>query len=345
MLFFGSPDHLPNQDALAWLATDLWPRISARVADARCVVTGGARSAKLARSPRRGRDREQGASSPTSTSELAAAAVVVAPVRSGRGVRIKNLDTLAAGRPLVTTRLGARGLDLQDAEHAMVADGTSDFSDAVVEVLHDPALAARLGTAGREHVTRTFTHEDAARSNLDLWKMLAAGVACATVKRPLLFPIDEVWWFYAAFVGFITLLLVLDLKVFHKKSHAVTSKEALGWSIFWIAWRSRSTSALYLMLPGVLARNPRVAEVMPGADPSLIATDLSKEFLNGYLVEMALSVDNLFVFIIIFSLLRDPGRRTSTASSSGASSARIILRGALHRGRRGADAVRVGRDR
>ena len=174
MLFFGSPDHLPNQDALVWLATDLWPRISARVADARCVVTGGARSGKLLDLLAAAGIENKGFV-PDLQAELAAAAVVVAPVRSGRGVRIKNLDTLSAGRPLVTTRLGARGLDLQDAEHAMIADGTSDFSDAVVKVLHDPALAARLGTAGRDHVIRTFTHEAAALSNLDLWKKLAAG--------------------------------------------------------------------------------------------------------------------------------------------------------------------------
>ena len=92
------------------------------------------------------------------------------------------------------------------------------------------------------------------------------------MKRPILFPIDEVWWFYAAFVGFITLLLVLDLKVFHRKSHAVTSKEALGWSIFWIGLALAFNLALYLVLPGVLSRSPLFAKVMPGADPSQIAT-------------------------------------------------------------------------
>jgi tellurite resistance protein TerC len=151
-------------------------------------------------------------------------------------------------------------------------------------------------------------------------------VACATVKRPLLFPLDEVWWFYAAFVGFITLLLVLDLKVFHKKSHAVTSKEALGWSIFWIGLALAFNLALYLMLPGILSRSPRFAEVMPGADPALIATDLSKEFLNGYLVEMALSVDNLFVFIIIFSYFAIPPQNQHRILFWGILGA-IILRG------------------
>jgi tellurite resistance protein TerC len=79
------------------------------------------------------------------------------------------------------------------------------------------------------------------------------------VKRPILFPLDDAWWFYAAFVGFITLLLVLDLKVFHRKSHAVSSKEALGWSIFWIGLALSFNLALYLALPGILGRSPRFA--------------------------------------------------------------------------------------
>jgi glycosyltransferase involved in cell wall biosynthesis len=173
VLFFGSPDHAPNQDALAWLANDLWPRIARAFPSARCVATGGIRSPRLARLVEGAGIADKGFV-PDLAAELAAAAVVVCPVRSGRGVRIKNLEALAAGRPLVTTGLGARGLDLRDGEHALIADGAADFSAAVARVLSDEKLASHLGACGKAHVARAFTHEAAASFNLDLWKTLVS---------------------------------------------------------------------------------------------------------------------------------------------------------------------------
>jgi tellurite resistance protein TerC len=123
------------------------------------------------------------------------------------------------------------------------------------------------------------------------------------VNRPILFPLSEAWWFYAAFVGFITLLLVLDLKVFHKKTHAVSMKEAGLWSVFWVSLALLFNLGVWLVLPGVLAGNPRAAGLDP---PQTLAAVLASEFLTGYLVELSLSVDNLFVFVVIFSYFAIP---------------------------------------
>ena len=87
---------------------------------------------------------------------------------------MKNLEALAAGCSLVTTPLGARGLDLRPGEHALVAEDAGALADAATSLLSDPGLAAKIGAAGRAHVTATFTHDAAASVNLDLWKNLAA---------------------------------------------------------------------------------------------------------------------------------------------------------------------------
>jgi glycosyltransferase involved in cell wall biosynthesis len=172
VLFVGSEEHAPNRDALAWLATGVWPIIGARVPEARCVVAGGVSSPRLARQLEAAGIRALGFV-PDVTSELAAAAVFVAPLRLGRGVRMKNLEALAAGCPLVTTSLGARGLDLEAGEHALIADGAEEIAAAVVTLLRDPKLAARIGAAGQAHVRAAFTHDAASSFNLDLWKELA----------------------------------------------------------------------------------------------------------------------------------------------------------------------------
>jgi tellurite resistance protein TerC len=90
-----------------------------------------------------------------------------------------------------------------------------------------------------------------------------------TIGSPLL---------YAAFSALIAVLLALDLGIFHRRAHAVGLREALGWSAFWIAVSLAFNAAIY----------------------SLAGPQRAIEFLTGYLVEKALSVDNIFVFVLIF---------------------------------------------
>lgn len=90
-----------------------------------------------------------------------------------------------------------------------------------------------------------------------------------TIGSPLL---------YAAFSALIAALLALDLGIFHRRAHAVELREALGWSAFWIAVSLAFNAGIY----------------------SLAGPQRAIEFLTGYLVEKALSVDNIFVFVLIF---------------------------------------------
>ncbi|MFN7952051.1 MAG: TerC family protein [bacterium] len=89
---------------------------------------------------------------------------------------------------------------------------------------------------------------------------------------------------WIGFVGFVIVMLALDLGVFHRKSHVVGFREALGWSAVWIAL--------------ALVFNVGVWWAF-GAQPGI-------EFLTGYLIEKSLSIDNIFVFVVIFSTLRIP---------------------------------------
>src|SRR5688500_15773353 len=92
------------------------------------------------------------------------------------------------------------------------------------------------------------------------------------------------WWVWAGFTTFVLAMLALDLGVFHRKAHSVTTKEAGIWTAVWVSLAALFGVGVYLTL---------------GKQPAL-------EFVAGYLVEEALSVDNLFVFILIFSYFRVP---------------------------------------
>jgi polysaccharide biosynthesis protein PslH len=80
------------------------------------------------------------------------AEVVVAPISSGGGTRIKLLEAFAHGVPVVTTPTGAAGLATRDHEHLLVATGAEELAAAVAEVLDDPVLAGSLAAAALDYV-------------------------------------------------------------------------------------------------------------------------------------------------------------------------------------------------
>ncbi len=87
---------------------------------------------------------------------LQGARVAVVPIRVGSGSRLKALEALAAGRPVVGTSIGLEGLDLRPGVHALIADQPADFAAAVVRVLRDDELATSMAAAGRALVEQRF---------------------------------------------------------------------------------------------------------------------------------------------------------------------------------------------
>jgi tellurite resistance protein TerC len=120
----------------------------------------------------------------------------------------------------------------------------------------------------------------------------------------LLFPFAEYWWFYAGFTVFVLLVLALDLGVFHREAHEVSAREAATWSLIWVAL---ALAFNYLFYRYMLWHFPQVPE-LAGMDHAQLARDSGLEFLAGYVVEKALAVDNIFVFVAVFSYFAVPPR-------------------------------------
>ena len=119
------------------------------------------------------------------------------------------------------------------------------------------------------------------------------------------FPFAEYWWFYLGFTAFVLLLLALDLGVFHRKAHAVSFREASLWSVVWIALALAFNFLFYQYALLRFAHDPRLAQ-MPGFEPESAARQAGLEFLTGYVVEKTLSLDNIFVFVVVFSFFGIP---------------------------------------
>jgi tellurite resistance protein TerC len=109
-----------------------------------------------------------------------------------------------------------------------------------------------------------------------------------------LFPFAEYWWFYLVFLAFIGTILALDLGVFHKEEHTVSFKEASIWSV------------VYVIL--ALAFNFGFYQYSLTKFDDATSWTLAMEFLTGFVIEYSLSIDNIFIFVLVFSYFAIPGK-------------------------------------
>lgn len=122
-----------------------------------------------------------------------------------------------------------------------------------------------------------------------------------------LFPLADYWWFYGVFTAVVIGLLAFDLGVFHRHAHAVTFREALAWTLVWITLALLFCFAFWQYAEWKLPQDPRLAAAGIGAgEARALARQSALEFLAGYVVEASLSVDNIFVFLVVFSFFGIP---------------------------------------
>ena len=122
-----------------------------------------------------------------------------------------------------------------------------------------------------------------------------------------LFPFADYWWVYLGFTAFVFFLLALDLGVFHRNAHEVSFREAATWSCVWVALALGFNYLLFQYALWSFPQDPRLTAI-PGFDASAAAWRVALEFLTGYIVEKSLSVDNIFVFVLVFGYFAIPAK-------------------------------------
>jgi tellurite resistance protein TerC len=127
------------------------------------------------------------------------------------------------------------------------------------------------------------------------------------VTEITLFPFAQYWWFYLAFLGGVLILLALDLRVFHREAHEVSFREAATWSAVWVGLALAFGYGLYQYALWKFPQDPRLV-ALPGFDPTAVARDVALEFLTGYIVEYSLSVDNIFIFVLVLGYFSIPSK-------------------------------------
>lgn len=155
LVFSGTMDFRPNVDAVLWFVERVLPRVRAAAPEARLVVVGQRPHTRLDALRGRGDVLITGAVDDVRP-YLAGASVYVVPLRMGGGTRLKVLEAMAMGAPIVSTSMGVDGFDVHNGRELMIADEPDRFAAAVVHVLNDARKRQTLGEQGRRFVESSY---------------------------------------------------------------------------------------------------------------------------------------------------------------------------------------------
>ncbi len=169
LLFIGSEAHFPNRDGLEWLLTEVWPQILNELPNCKLRVIGrwsGGTMAQLS---------TVGVEFAGFVADLAATlrgGIMLVPIRIGSGIRVKVLDAMSHGVPVISTSVGCEGIPALDESEVLIRDDTKGFADAVVRLAKSRELRERLANAGRDLVSRVYSPERMRRERDEIYRVM-----------------------------------------------------------------------------------------------------------------------------------------------------------------------------
>lgn len=175
LVFVGSMDWMPNIDGVTWFHADILPLLRKQFPECSLAVAGRAPGAAIQALGKTDTRIRVTGTVPDIRPWLWGARISIVPLRVGGGTRLKIYEAMAAGVPVVSTSIGAEGLDYTDGEDILIADSPEAFAGACARLLSDPALAARIAANARHLVASRFSWDKVV---LDFENLLEAAPAC-----------------------------------------------------------------------------------------------------------------------------------------------------------------------
>jgi glycosyltransferase involved in cell wall biosynthesis len=152
--FVGAMDWEPNVDGLDFFCGDVWPAIKAEIPEARFRIVGRNPDRRVQRWAASDPSIEVTGRVPSVVEHLRESSAVIVPLRIGGGTRLKIYEAMATGKAVVSTTVGAEGLDVHHGRDIILADDAHSFAQAVITLLRDPQLRQRYENAAAETAAR-----------------------------------------------------------------------------------------------------------------------------------------------------------------------------------------------
>jgi len=165
----------PNVEGVLWFAREVFPRVLAEVPEARFVIVGKDPPQEVQDLMLQVRNVQVTGYVPDPEPYLAETAVFIVPLRAGGGMRVKIVDAWSWGLPIVSTRIGAEGIEVEEGENILIGDTPAALADAVVRILREPALGERLRAQGRTWVEAHYHWRNVYPAWEDIYARLISG--------------------------------------------------------------------------------------------------------------------------------------------------------------------------
>lgn len=157
VLSIGTMSWPPNIDAIEFFTKDIFPLVKSRVPDTKLFVVGSNPPESIKKLPKQDSSIEVTGFVEDLASVASHAAVFVVPLRSGSGLRVKILNAMAMGLPVVSTSVGCEGIGAKNEKQLLIADTPEAFANAVVRLISDFDLRQQLGQAGKQFVIQNYS--------------------------------------------------------------------------------------------------------------------------------------------------------------------------------------------
>jgi sugar transferase (PEP-CTERM/EpsH1 system associated) len=164
LVFTGSMDWLPNEDAIFYFVATILPLIKRQCPDVSLEVVGRSPSRKLQALAQQEKSMRLTGWVKDIRPFVARGSICIVPLRIGGGTRLKIFEAMAMSKAVVSTSVGAEGLPVQAGENILLADTPNDFAESVVSLLREPNERKRLGTSARALVQEKYSWPKVAES-------------------------------------------------------------------------------------------------------------------------------------------------------------------------------------
>ena len=172
LIFAGSLDWYPNDDAMFYFCREVWPILKNRYRDLSLTIIGKNPSGRLCSVVAKEQNIFLKGYVPDVRPYIKQAKIFICPIRDGGGTRLKILDALAQGIPVVSTNVGCEGLNLKDGEHILIANTPAEFFKQITLLLSNDELCNQLSWNGRYYVEEHYSFSAIGNKLSNLYEQL-----------------------------------------------------------------------------------------------------------------------------------------------------------------------------